>query len=390
MGSLFLCLGVIYLLVTLLPLLSAPLWHMCCLYEQPSIAGVPDLHDLMPDDLRCSWCNNNRNKVHNTCNVLGSAPSHPPPLPSPRQSCLPQNQSLVPKLLGAASLQYLRSPDRCTSVSSSTNSKSKQGGTKFRIQSAHTTHRPSVLSSSVFIPLPHPALSMIPECSECSKVIWSWPTHKPLPALQATSALYGLMETPPATGGPRIPRTSLGCRDAGGRGSLLAGQVTAHVPSRRLRLQNTCFLQLQRWAKTCPSLPRTLLSILARSRADQGKMTGGKGPWQPFQLKDTVKGAAASFLNVYSWPLNNMLSLEALTPHAVKTPHATSRRPCDPQLSTHRIYQQQIASYCNIYYWKKIHLEVDPHPWSSNSAKGQLQLWPLPFPVLSFFLCKIK
>ena len=373
-----------------MPLLSAPLWHMCCLYEQPSIAGVPDLHDLTPDDLWCSWCNNNRNKVHNTCNVLGSPPSHPHPLPSPWQSCLPQNQSLVPKLLGAASLQYLRSPDRCTSVSSSTNSKSIQGGPKFRIQSAHRTHWPSVLSSSVFIPLPHPALSTIPECSECSKVIWSWPTHKPLPTLQATSALYGLMETPPATGGPRISRASLGCRDAGGGGSLQQVKSQPTSPLIGYDCRTPVSSNCRDGEKHAPRCPCTLLSTLARSRADQGKMTGGKGPWQPFQLKDTVKGAAARFLNVYSWPLNNMLSLEARTPHAVKTLHATSRRPCYPQLSTHRIYQQQIAWYRNIYYWKKIHLEVDPHPWSSNSVKGQLQLWPLPFPVISFFLCKIK
>ena len=33
-------------------------------------AGVPSLQDLMPDDLRWNWCNNNRNKVHNKCNVL--------------------------------------------------------------------------------------------------------------------------------------------------------------------------------------------------------------------------------------------------------------------------------------------------------------------------------
>ena len=97
-------------------------------------------------------------------------PSHP--LPSPWQNCLPQNQSLVPEPLEAASLQYFRSPDRCTSVSSSANSKSKWGA-KFRIQSAHRTTLAFSLSSSVFIALPRPALSMIPECSESSKIIWS-------------------------------------------------------------------------------------------------------------------------------------------------------------------------------------------------------------------------
>ena len=33
-----------------------------------SSAVVPNLLDLMPDDLRWNWCNNNRNKVHSKCN----------------------------------------------------------------------------------------------------------------------------------------------------------------------------------------------------------------------------------------------------------------------------------------------------------------------------------
>ena len=32
--------------------------------------------DLMSDDLRWNWCNNNRNKVHNTCNMLKLSPNH--------------------------------------------------------------------------------------------------------------------------------------------------------------------------------------------------------------------------------------------------------------------------------------------------------------------------
>ena len=43
-----------------------------------SKAGVSSLWDLMPDGLRWSLCNNDRNKVHNKCNVLGSSPNHPP------------------------------------------------------------------------------------------------------------------------------------------------------------------------------------------------------------------------------------------------------------------------------------------------------------------------
>ena len=38
---------------------------------------VPNLQDLMTDHLRWSWCNNNRNKVHNKSNVLEPSPSHP-------------------------------------------------------------------------------------------------------------------------------------------------------------------------------------------------------------------------------------------------------------------------------------------------------------------------
>ena len=36
-------------------------------------SGVPNLWDLMPDDLRWSWCNSNRNKVHDKCDVLESS-----------------------------------------------------------------------------------------------------------------------------------------------------------------------------------------------------------------------------------------------------------------------------------------------------------------------------
>ena len=43
-------------------------------------SGVPNLQDLMPDDVRWSWCSNNRNKVHNKRNVVESSPSHPPSL----------------------------------------------------------------------------------------------------------------------------------------------------------------------------------------------------------------------------------------------------------------------------------------------------------------------
>ena len=66
-------------------------------------AGVPNLWDLMPGDLRWSWFNNNSNKVDNKCNVLESPRNHFP-LPGPWKNCLPRNQSLVPKMLGTTAL----------------------------------------------------------------------------------------------------------------------------------------------------------------------------------------------------------------------------------------------------------------------------------------------
>ena len=68
-----------------------------------SRAGVPKLQDLMTDDLRWSWSNNNRNKVQNKCNALESSPKHLVP-PSLWKNCLPENQSLVPKSVETAVL----------------------------------------------------------------------------------------------------------------------------------------------------------------------------------------------------------------------------------------------------------------------------------------------
>jgi len=67
-------------------------------------AGVPNLWDLMPDDLRWSWCNNNRNKAHNKFNVLESSWNDSPNL-GPWKNSLPQNWSLVPKRLGTTDLK---------------------------------------------------------------------------------------------------------------------------------------------------------------------------------------------------------------------------------------------------------------------------------------------
>ena len=41
--------------------------------------GIPNLWDLMPDDLRWSWWNKNRNKVLNKCHALESSWNHPTP-----------------------------------------------------------------------------------------------------------------------------------------------------------------------------------------------------------------------------------------------------------------------------------------------------------------------
>ena len=69
----------------------------------------PNLQDLMPDDLKWSWCNSNRNNVHNKYNALESFQNHPP-CPGPGKNCLPQNQFLVLKRLGTAGLDALLLP----------------------------------------------------------------------------------------------------------------------------------------------------------------------------------------------------------------------------------------------------------------------------------------
>ena len=41
-----------------------------------SRTGVPNLPNLVSDNLKWSWGNHNRNKVHKKCNVLESSPNH--------------------------------------------------------------------------------------------------------------------------------------------------------------------------------------------------------------------------------------------------------------------------------------------------------------------------
>ena len=66
--------------------------------------GVPNLQDLTAEDLRWSWCNNNRNKVHNECNSLESSRNHPP---GQWKNCLTRNWSLLPKRLWTADKPFL-------------------------------------------------------------------------------------------------------------------------------------------------------------------------------------------------------------------------------------------------------------------------------------------
>ena len=78
---------------------------LCYLPLKYLSSGVPELSDLMPDDLRWSGCNNNRNKVHNKCNALESSPNHRHPRPPVcRKIIFRENWSLVPERLGAAAL----------------------------------------------------------------------------------------------------------------------------------------------------------------------------------------------------------------------------------------------------------------------------------------------
>ena len=57
--------------------INSPMWTTNELRMESSKTGVPNLWDLIADDLRWNWCNNNRNKVHNKCNELESPWNQP-------------------------------------------------------------------------------------------------------------------------------------------------------------------------------------------------------------------------------------------------------------------------------------------------------------------------
>ena len=62
-----------------------------------------DLQDLMPEDLKWSWCSNNRNEVQVSVTCLNHSKTilWPPDL---WKNCLPWNWSLVPKRLGTTAV----------------------------------------------------------------------------------------------------------------------------------------------------------------------------------------------------------------------------------------------------------------------------------------------
>ena len=68
--------------------------------------GVPNLQNLMPDDLRWSWCNNSGNKRHFKC-LMHLTILKPSPHPGPLKNYLPQNRSLVSKRFGTTDLEDL-------------------------------------------------------------------------------------------------------------------------------------------------------------------------------------------------------------------------------------------------------------------------------------------
>ena len=84
-------------------ILWSPTWIS---WRQLSRAGVPNFQNLMPNDLRWNRCNNIRNKVHNKCNAFEPSPNPQPPPLGLWKSCLPRNQSLVPKRLRTTVLEH--------------------------------------------------------------------------------------------------------------------------------------------------------------------------------------------------------------------------------------------------------------------------------------------
>ena len=64
-----------------------------------SKAEIPNLQDLMPEDLRWHWCHNNRNKVHNKCNAFNHSKTILPH-PGPRKKLSSMKQVPSAKKVG--------------------------------------------------------------------------------------------------------------------------------------------------------------------------------------------------------------------------------------------------------------------------------------------------
>ena len=71
-------------------------------FNKSPTSGIPNLWDLMPDDLRWSWCNN---KMHSKRNAPESSPNHPPTLVRGK-IVFHKVSHLVPKRLGTAALGH--------------------------------------------------------------------------------------------------------------------------------------------------------------------------------------------------------------------------------------------------------------------------------------------
>ena len=78
-------------------------WTVHCLvrrstWEMYVMAGLPNLWELMPDDLKWSWCKNNRNKVYKKYNAVKSSWNHPSHWTMEKFSSM--KSALAPKRLG--------------------------------------------------------------------------------------------------------------------------------------------------------------------------------------------------------------------------------------------------------------------------------------------------
>ena len=80
------------------------LWYILkfenyCLRGPTPSAGVPNFLNLMSNDLRWSWDNNTRNKVHNKCSVLQSLWNYHPPS-TPQKSVVHETSPWCQKNVG--------------------------------------------------------------------------------------------------------------------------------------------------------------------------------------------------------------------------------------------------------------------------------------------------